>query len=161
MSVNLKDLEEFADFIQGVSREVGFRVSSRGWAYILEQKRFINKDEFDKVTNAINKCRKKGLLPIDFTAEEAARDFSGVERPSTSHIVDDFGEWLDAAGNAAEHYTPEWWEGEQYYIQMVVEKIDLVTLFAGLSKISYSNSKLKRMEFDAATCRVCTSIRRS
>lgn len=127
--IDFRNLEQFAEFMKDISRTIGFRVSSRGWAYILEQKRHINKDEFDKVTNAINKCRKKGYLPIDFTAEESARDFQGVEEPDTSNIVDDFGSWLRGSLNAAEHYTPDWWEGEEYYIQLVVEKIDLVTLF--------------------------------
>ncbi len=53
--VDFKDLENFSDFILDIARDIGFRISSRGWSYILEQKRIINKDEFDKVTNAINK----------------------------------------------------------------------------------------------------------
>lgn len=153
--IDFKDLISFSDFIQEVSEAIGFRVSSRGWAYILEQKRYINKDQFDKVTNAINKCRKTGLLPIDFTAEEAARDFSGVERPSDSSVIDDFGEWLATSYKAAEYYTPDWWDGEQYYIQMVVEKIDLVTLFEPVCRkyhIPIANSKgwssmLQRAEY--------------
>ncbi|GAH62519.1 unnamed protein product, partial [marine sediment metagenome] len=36
---------------------------------------------------------------------------------------------LEFALNAGDYYTPDWWEGEQYYIQMLVEKIDLKTLF--------------------------------
>lgn len=150
-----KDLPAFAEFMQEISRAIGFRVSSRGWAYILEQKRHINKDQFDQVANAINKCRKKGFLPIDFTAEESARDFAGVETPTKEHIVDDFGAWLRGSLNAAEHYTPKWWEGEDYYIQMVVEKIDLVTLFKPICEeyhIPIANSKgwssmLQRAEY--------------
>jgi len=153
--VNFRNLEEFSEFVKDLSRTIGFRVSSRGWAYILEQKRYINKDEFDKVTNAINKCRKKGYLPIDFTAEESARQFLGVEQPDTNNIVDDFGMWLRGSLNAAEHYTPDWWDGEKYYIQMVVEKIDLVTLFEPVCKeyhIPIANSKgwssmLQRAEY--------------
>jgi len=30
---------------------------------------------------------------------------------------------------AESYYTPDWWDGEEYYIQMVVEKIDLKSLF--------------------------------
>lgn len=155
MGVNFKDLNEFSDFLKEISETIGFRVSSRGWAYILEQKRFINKDEFDRVTNLINKCRKKGLLPIDFTAEESARDFSGVEEPDEEGIVEMFGNYLRGAHHAADHYTPEWWEGEDYYIQMVVEKIDLVTLFKPVCEeyhIPIANSKgwssmLQRAEY--------------
>lgn len=28
-----------------------------------------------------------------------------------------------------DYYTPDWWHGEKYYIQMIVEKIDLKSLF--------------------------------
>ena len=153
--INFKDLEGFSDFMKEISRDIGFRVSSRGWAYILEQKRFINKDEFGKVTDVINKCRKKGYLPIDFTAEESARDFSGVEKPDTINIIDYFADWLRAANDAAELYKPDWWDGEEYYIQMVVEKIDLVTLFKPVCEeyhIPIANSKgwssmLQRAEY--------------
>lgn len=65
--------EQFAVLIKGLSRIIGFKVSSRGWCYIMEQKGYINKDQFDKVTNAINDCRKEGLIPVDFVAEEKAR----------------------------------------------------------------------------------------
>ena len=153
--MDFKDLETFSDFMKDISYDIGFRVSSRGWAYILEQKRFINKDQFDRVTNTINRCRKKGYLPIDFTAEEVARDFNGIERPDKEDIIDMFGHYLEATNNAAEHYTPDWWDGEEYYIQMVVEKVDLVTLFQPVCEeyhIPIANSKgwssmLQRAEY--------------
>jgi hypothetical protein len=153
--LDFKNLPAFANFINEISKEVGFRVSARGWAYILEQKRFINKGQFDKVNNAINKCRKKGLLPIDFTAEESSRAFGGVEKPCEVDVVDDFGKWAEAALSAAEYYSPDWWDNEEYYVQMVVEKIDLVTLFSPVCEeyhIPIANSKgwssmLQRAEY--------------
>ena len=155
MNLNFRDLKEFSKFMKEISGTIGFRVSSRGWAYILEQKRYINKDQFNKVTNTINKCRKNGYLPIDFTAEESARDFSGVEKPDNDNIVNRFGDYLRASYNAADHYTPDWWSDEEYYIQMVVEKIDLVTLFKPVCEkyhIPIANSKgwssmLQRAEY--------------
>ena len=55
----------------------------------------------------------------------------------------------------AEHYNLDWWEGETYYIQCVVEKIDLVTLFGPVCEeyhIPIANSKgwgsmLQRAEY--------------
>ena len=150
-----KDLIEFADFVKQLSHKIGFKVSSRGWAYLLESERIINKDEFDKVTNIINKCRKMGLLTIDFVAEETARAFTGIERPNEDDVIHDFGSWLEAAQRTPEYYTPDWWDDEEYYIQMVVEKIDLVTLFAPVCSeyhIPIANSKgwssiLQRAEY--------------
>lgn len=124
-----KNLGEFAEFLRDLSREIGFKVSSRGWSYLLETRRLINKDEFDKVTNLINRCRREGYLPIDFVAEEEARSFKGIETPSTYSVEYEIKSWLEAALEAHVYYTPDWWNGEKYYIQMLVEKIDLITLF--------------------------------
>ena len=67
-------LDSFITFILELSNKISFKVSSRGWGYILEQEGFITKADFDKIENLINKCRKEGLLPVDFIAEEKARD---------------------------------------------------------------------------------------
>lgn len=122
-------LHEFANQLLKIQNNIGFKISSRGWCYQLEQERIINKDQFDKVENMINRCRKRGILPIDFVAEEEARKFSGVEVPKDSTPVEYFGELLESSLSAGDYYTPNWWEGEDVYIQMVVEKIDLKTLF--------------------------------
>lgn len=123
-------LEEFAEKLQQLSDRIGFKVSARGWCYQLESERLINKDQFDKVESWINKCRSRGVLPIDFTAEEEGRKFSGVEVPEKDTPVQYMGRFISAAMNAEEYYTPNWWDGEEYYIQMLVEKIDLKTLFS-------------------------------
>lgn len=152
---NDQALIEFAEGLVDISRQIGFRVSARGWAYLLEQKRMINKDQFDKVNTLINTCRKKGFLPIDFVAEEAARDFSGVENVTNLSIQQDFASWLRSTLECADLYDLDWWEDEDYYIQMVVEKIDLVTLFSPVCRkyhIPIANSKgwgsiLQRAEY--------------
>lgn len=127
--MNETRLEEFSYVIESMSRSIGFKVSSRGWCYLLEQARYINKDQFDKVENAINKCRKLGFLPVDFVAEEDARAFAGVETPD-SYSMKALLKWrLQSVLKGTSIYTPDWWEDETYYIQVVVEKIDLKTLF--------------------------------
>lgn len=122
-------LREFATKIKELQEQIGFKVSARGWCYQLESERLINKDEFDKVESWINKCRKKGILPVDFTAEEEGRKFSGVEEPTEESPVEFMGRYVNATLKAENYYTPDWWIGEEYYIQMLVEKIDLKTLF--------------------------------
>lgn len=121
--------EEFSSLMRQLSRKIGFKVSSRGWCYIMEQAGYINKDQFDKVTNAINDCRKEGLLPVDFVAEEKARAFTGIEKPSDRSLESILKWMVTDVLDGARFYTPNWWRNEEYYIQMVVEKIDLVTLF--------------------------------
>ncbi len=61
--ITKQQLAEFVFFIQDISDEIGFKVSSRGWGYLLEGRGVIDKNQFDKVEGLINRCRKEGLLP--------------------------------------------------------------------------------------------------
>jgi len=126
---NLVTLQEFADKIMILQNQVGFKQSARGWCYQLESERLINKNQFDKVESWINKCRKRGVLPIDFLQEEG-RQFSGVEDPTEETPMEHMRGWVEAVLHTEDYYTPDWWKGEKFYIQMLVEKIDLKTLFS-------------------------------
>jgi len=123
------ELITFAQQLKDISKEVGFKISARGWCYQLEGFLLITKEQFDKVEKIINECRGKGYLPIDFVAEERDRRFSAVETPTSVSPICYMKRFLDGALDCEEFYTPDWWDGERYYIQMVVEKIDLKTLF--------------------------------
>lgn len=131
--IGSKRLEDFALIVHQISQSIGFKVSARGWGYLMEQAGYIDKSQFDKVADAINRCRKIGLLPVDFVAEEGSRAFVGVEKPNIETDkpqVKDTLKWLmKNILHGDRYYTPDWWDGEEYYIQMVVEKIDLKTLF--------------------------------
>jgi hypothetical protein len=148
-------LREFAQELQNISQRIGFNVSSRGWCYLLEQARMINKDEFDKVENLINTCRRKGFLPVDFVAEEDARAFSGVSKPTNGTIKSVLKWMCEDVLNGHTYFEPDWWDGEEYYVQMLVEKIDLKTLFSPVATeyhIPIANSKgwssiLQRAEY--------------
>ncbi|KKL75278.1 hypothetical protein LCGC14_2056530, partial [marine sediment metagenome] len=122
-------LEDFAATLRAISQQIGFRISSRGWGYQLEGIGLVTKADFDLVEGLINRCRAKGLLPIDFTAEEEGRQFSGIEKPEEASPVEFLREYLEASLSCENWYTPDWWDGEECYIQMIVEKIDLKTLF--------------------------------
>lgn len=127
--ISSKKLQEFADLMIAMQESIDFRVSSRGWGYLMEQGGYINKSQFDKVEGAINRCRKEGLLPVDFVAEEKAREFANVEVPTDGTVEDTLAWMLRDVLNGGKYFTPDWWRDEEYYIQMVVEKIDLLTLF--------------------------------
>ena len=123
------ELSNFAAALRGISQRIGFKVSARGWAYLLEQEAVVTKADFDKVEKAINDCRQRGFLPVDFVGEEDARAFLGIETPDKQTPEEYLTAWLRDALSLEDYYTPDWWKGEQFYIQMVVEKIDLRTLF--------------------------------
>lgn len=129
-----ENLEIFARQLTELSKQIGFKISARGWCYQLETARLINKDQFDKVETVINKCRKKGILSINFVAEEESRQFSGVEVKEDETPLEYLRSYMKAPLDCHRWYTPDWWDGEEYYIQMLVEKIDLKTLFTPVCK---------------------------
>src|SRR5262249_44673256 len=53
---------EFCRILLEVQSRLDFSVGSRGWAYVLEGERLIDKDDFDAAELLINNCRKSGDL---------------------------------------------------------------------------------------------------
>jgi len=124
----------FSEKLKLISKQIGFKLSGRGWCYQLEGFGLITKAEFNKVEKIINDCRKNGYLPVDFTFEEDARAFSGVEVPENETPLEYFADYIRTALDCHNIYIPDWWEDEEYYIQMLVEKIDLKSLFGPICK---------------------------
>jgi len=60
-----------------------FDVGSRGWAYVLEGERLIDKDDIDAAQDLINACRKSGDLR-SISAPRTTSALSRMSRPSTS-----------------------------------------------------------------------------
>jgi hypothetical protein len=125
-----KALLEFAGVLNELQSKIDFKVSSRGWCYLMEQAGYITKAQFNKIDDAIKRCRTSGILPVDFVAADASRAFRGVEIPSGGSMGSLISQMLDDVLIGHRYYTPDWWEGENFYIQCLVEKIDLKTMFA-------------------------------
>lgn len=123
-------LAAFCAAIRQLASTLEFKVSSRGWCYILEVHGLL-KGDFDSAQRLINDCRKSGRLPLDICAEDEARSFDHLE-----HLSDDDPE--DYARNIIEnlesehlYYAPiSAWEDQRHYVQMVVEKVDVKSLFS-------------------------------
>ncbi len=151
-----KDRLELVEVLNELRNRIDFSVSARGWCYLMEQEGYATKSQFDKVENAINTCRKEGILPVNFVAEEDARAFAGVETPSGETIKELLARMLDDVLHGYRHYSPDWMEGEHYYIQVLVEKIDLKTLYTPVCRdyrIPIANGKgwqsvLQRAEYE-------------
>ena len=123
------DLADFAGLIKQIRSTIDFTISSRGWCYQLEDHGLL-KSDFDKAQEAINECRKCGLLPLSICADDKARVFNCIQRldySSSDYMVNDIWETVDWRISS---YTPEsFWKNQPHYLQMVVEKIDLLNLF--------------------------------
>jgi hypothetical protein len=104
--------------------------SARGWGYVLEGERAIDKGDIDLVENLINDCRKSGSLPLNICAVDVSRAFSNVERIDITTPEAEAKWAFDYIKRAHNNYNPfSFWEFQDHYIQMLVEKIDLRNLF--------------------------------
>jgi len=125
-------LQIFADRLKEIQETIPSKISARGWCYILEGMNAIDKSQFDRVEKSINECRKCGLLPIDFTAYDNAREFANVESLTEyTETPEDF--LISHLKYFLECYEFKddiaFWETQEYFIQMLVEKIDIKNLF--------------------------------
>jgi hypothetical protein len=74
------DLKAFCDRILKIVSGLDFRVSSRGWGYILENEGDITKGDLDAAEKLINDCRKSG----DLRSTSVLSTRSGAPTGSTS-----------------------------------------------------------------------------
>jgi len=134
----------WCEAIQEYRSRLDFEVSSRGWCYAIED-HGLDKGDFDKAEKLINDCRKDGRLPLDICAADVSRDFDGIEKIDEADPEEEAGVWVDALRTAYERYTPRsFWAGERYYLQLLVEKVDLKSLFADICnqfRIPRANAK--------------------
>lgn len=122
--------------IERMSAETGYRFGPRGWAYYAEGLGLITKGEFDRFENLLTDMRKDGELDPDVIEPDASRmatevgDFDATpldpER-AAQEAVDDIGlrlrDWTQM------FYETGYWDGLDYYVEMIVEKKDLVQIF--------------------------------
>ena len=128
------DLGSFADAILNINSTLSFRVSSRGWCYILEEHGLL-KGDFYTARRVINDCRKSGLLPIDITAVDQNRVASCVQEVDFDDPEAQAQYAIDSIDNYAWQYIPKaFWEYQDCYVEMFVEKIDLKSLFEPICK---------------------------
>jgi hypothetical protein len=125
-----RELATFCRRLTEINSGLDFKVSARGWAYILEE-HGLTKGDFDAAERLITDCRKRGLLPVDFCAEDEGRGVDHLEKID-DESVEEFAEgWVNYLAEAHEQYTPlSFWDDLDVYVQMTVEKIDLKNLFA-------------------------------
>jgi hypothetical protein len=120
---------------EGNRIRLDFRVSSRGWCYILENEGVITKGEFDAAQRLINDLRKSGDLPLEICAVDEKRNTDGLDEYTDPTSVDEEAEQIYERAQAEiesghESYTPfGFWDNQPFYIELVVEKIDLKSLF--------------------------------
>ena len=137
---------QFAADLQEIAKTVGFKISARGWCYHLEGENLIDKSQFDLSEALINKMRKDGTLPIDFTSVDASRSATGIPTLDYSNSTVELSYQREQVEDFIRHrYTPHLLcDTTKTYIELAVEKKDLVSLYAPTCKryqIPVSNFK--------------------
>ena len=137
---HIASLRVFAEGMKEMQRGIDFSMSARGWCYILEQYG-LAKSDFNKGQGWIRECRVLGFLEPGFILEDESHEVEGQSDESQS--VEDFVEvQYDMWQTAGEYFSDSWeiysgvsfWEGQDCYIQLLVEKVDLKSLFRNICK---------------------------
>ena len=91
----------------------------------------LSKGDFDNCKKLITACRKNGRLPLDFCGDDdVARDASHEEHLDDPDPMVDAQAVVRYVEAAHEHYNPvSFWDYQDSYVQMLVEKIALKNLF--------------------------------
>ena len=132
-----RDLHAFCEAITEIRGRLDFEVSARGWCYILEETG-LGKGDFNRAQTLIAECRKSGLLPLDIVAEDSARGFDNLERIDTADVDLHAACMLESIEDEPDYYTPvSFWTDQPFYLEMLVEKVDLKSLFGPICA-SYS-----------------------
>jgi hypothetical protein len=165
-------LRSWANAILRINARIGFKVSARGWCYLLEEYG-LSKGEFDTAEERINDCRKNGMLPLDICAEDVRRIAQGLEDIDDADHEDYAANIFAGVDLCHEKYIPfSFWDDKEYYIEVVVEKIDLVNLFmpvclkfripiknnVGWNDINSRVRTMKRFSRHAAAGRKCVLL---
>jgi hypothetical protein len=112
-----------------IDSRLDFKVSSRGWCYILEE-HGLEKGDFDKAERLINACRKDGRLPLDICCQDDGRQAENLEKIDDEGPTEFAQGWIDYLDDAHEQYCPiSFWDDLDTYVEMMVEKVDLKGLF--------------------------------
>ncbi|GAI61700.1 unnamed protein product, partial [marine sediment metagenome] len=131
----IDSLRAFAENIKEIQKGLDFHMGSRGWCYAMESFG-LKKSDFNYGQECINECRRRGFLKPGFILEDESHIVG--QQPDEIESVEGFVEgqynmWQEAE----EYYTESWqlydgisfWDKQDYYIQLLVEKVDLKSLF--------------------------------
>lgn len=137
-------LRAWCSAVKEIDSRLDFKVGTRGWCYLLEA-HGLAKGDFDKAEQIIANCRKNGLLPLDICADDLSRAFEGREAISSNDPAGVASVLIGQVESAWEGYTPiSFWEGQPYYLELLVEKVDLKSLFAPIChryRIMHGNAR--------------------
>jgi hypothetical protein len=121
--------------IKEINSGLDFRVSSRGWCYVLEELGSLLKGDFDVAQSLINDCRKSGRLPLNICSDDDGRAPEGLEVIDDDDVEDEAAFILDYVLRAQNDFNPfSFWDYQDKYIEILTEKVDLKSLFSRICR---------------------------
>lgn len=137
--------------IEEMSAATGYKFGPRGWAYYAEGLGLITKGEFARFEKLLTDMRKAGELDPDVIEPDASRIATEVDDYSASESGPEaYARWaVDGIRDHLENYVEAhhefgYWDGLEYYVEMIVEKKDLVQIFGDVAeerRIRITNGK--------------------
>jgi len=132
----LDSLHDFAEDLVEIQKTLDFHMSARGWCYVLEPMG-LDKGDFDWGAKQIQEARLQGFLQPGFILEEPGHEVEeayDVDWEPERWVDDEYEQYQEAE----EKFRDSWmdynavsfWKDKDYYLQVLVEKIDLKSLFA-------------------------------
>lgn len=140
-----------AEAIEEMSNDTGYKFGPRGWAYYAEGLGLITKGEFARFEKLLTDMRKAGELDPDVIEADVSRiatvvyDYEAADLSPEEHAryaVDQIQTELESWATSFNEIG--YWEGLDYYVEMIVEKKDLLQIFqstADLNKVRITNGK--------------------
>jgi hypothetical protein len=124
------DVQAWCDNVIEFAATLDFAPSSRGWAYLFEE-HGLEKSDFDSAQRLINDCRKRGWLPLDICSVDERRSADYLEELDDPDPETRAAEIMEYVKRSHRSYDPcSFWDDQDVYLQIAVEKIDLKNLFA-------------------------------
>lgn len=130
-----------AEAIEQMSEDTGFKFGPRGWAYYAEGLGLITKGEFARFEKLLTDMRKAGELDPDVIEPDASRIATEVfDFEANDYTPDEQAEWAvsqisdELDSYARGYFQNGFWEGLDCYVEMIVEKKDLVQIFGDVAK---------------------------
>lgn len=142
---------QMGEVIERLSEETGYKFGPRGWAYYAEGLGIITKGEFDRFEKLLTDMRKDGELDPDVIEPDASRMATQVDdfeaagytpEEQAESAIDEIRERLKDWSDGFYEYG--YWDNLDYYVEMIVEKKDLVQIFRSTAdhyKIRITNGK--------------------
>lgn len=138
-------LQEFANDLKALQAGLSFHMSARGWCYIMEQYGLKKGDFVGCGESWIRECRVLGYLQPEFILDDQGHEVTEEEEREASDkegFIEVAYSGFQNAPDPRETFEDSWWdyycttfwEDKDYYIQLLVEKVDLKSLFAGICR---------------------------